>query len=122
MPVFATTEADRLLALADNHLARAYANRELAADIDRRRFALESRLEPCLVRHVSAVWSSAAAEASRVSLSRVVARNIWQASQQLLAIRTALLVAAENSENHATALRRQAAEESLNPDQSPEES
>ena len=103
-------EPARLLAIADQNLAQAARARELAAAIDQRRLSLSGRLEPCIARHLPEVWSSNAAEISRVQLTRMVARDVWKSCEHLLETRTALMRRAEELDSHALTLTHQAAE------------
>ena len=110
MPDRDADEAARLLAIADQYFSQAAAARELAAAIDQRRMSLSTRLEPCVRRHLPEVWSSAAAEVSRMKLTRMIARDVWAACAQLLETRTALLNKAEEADTQAFVLRSRAAE------------
>ena len=81
--------------------------RELAVAIERRRHELSGRLDPVRRLHTPAVWSAAAATASRVTLERVVARHVWEVTNELSAIASALLRrAVEFDEEARSALRR----------------
>ena len=110
MPNHEADEPARLLAIADSYFAHASAARELATAIDQRRISLTSRLEPCVRRHLPEVWSSNAAEISRTKLTRMVARDVWVACEQLLETRMALLKTAEEAEAQAIVLQGRAAE------------
>ncbi len=110
MPDNDADEAARLLVVADRYFAQASAARELAAAIDQRRMSLSNRLEPCVRRHLPEVWSSNAAEISRMRLTRMIARDVWVACEQLLETRTALLTNAEDADAQAFVLQRRAAE------------
>lgn len=101
-------EAARLLAIADQYFTQANAARLLASAIDRRRHALKTRLDPCIQRHLPDVWSSNAAEISRTRLTRMVARDLWIACEQLFETRTALMHAAEEAETQGFVLQNRA--------------
>ena len=103
-------EANRLLAIADRYSAQASGARELAAAIDQRRISLETRLDPCIRRHLPEVWSSNAAEISRTKLTRMIARDVWVSCEQLLETRVALIGNAEDYDAQAFVLRGRAAE------------
>ena len=109
MPETQADEAGRLRVMADRYFAQAAAARALAAEIDARRAVLTTRLDPCVQRHLPETWSSNAAEISRMQLTRMVARDVWVACEQLLATRTALISAAEAADSHAFALQSRAA-------------
>ncbi|MXW62244.1 MAG: hypothetical protein F4Z58_14510 [Acidimicrobiaceae bacterium] len=110
MPNHDADEAARLLVIADRYFAQASAARGLAAAIDQRRISLTTRLDPCVRRHLPEVWSSNAAEVSRMRLTRMIARDIWVACEQLLETRTALIQNAEEAEAQAFVLQGRAAE------------
>lgn len=110
MPETDLEQPARLLAIADRCLAQAAAAREIAASIDQRRLSLANRLEPCIRRHLPAVWSSHAAEVSRMKLTRMIARDVWVSCDQLLKTRTALIGRAEELDSAALALTSRAAE------------
>ncbi|MDE0066291.1 MAG: hypothetical protein OXN44_05385 [Acidimicrobiaceae bacterium] len=110
MPNHDADEGARLLAIADRYFAQASAARELAAAIDQRRMSLSNRLEPCVRRHLPEVWSSNAAEISRMRLTRMIARDVWVACEQLLETRMALLKNAEEADAQAFVLQNRAAE------------
>ena len=110
MPETDLDETGRLLAIADRYFAQASAARELAAAIDQRRLSLANRLEPCIRRHLREVWSSNAAEISRMKLTRMIARDIWVSCEQLLETRIALMRQAEELDGQAFALQSRAAE------------
>lgn len=110
MPEPDIDEPARLLSIADRYLAQASAARELAAAIDQRRLSLANRLEPVVARHLPEVWSSNAAEISRMKLTRMVARDVWASCDNLLEIRTALMGRAEEFDSQALSLTRRAAE------------
>lgn len=110
MPETDIDEPARLLAIADRYFAQASAARELAAAIDQRRLSLANRLEPCIRRHLPEVWSSNAAEISRMKLTRMIARDVWTSCEQLLETRTALMRRAEELDSQAFALTSRAAE------------
>lgn len=110
MPDSEIDEPARLLATADRYLAQAAAARELAAAIDQRRLSLTHRLEPCIQRHLPEVWSSAAAEISRMRLTRMIARDVWVSCEHLLETRAALMRRADELDSQALALTRTAAE------------
>ena len=113
MPNFEVDEAARLLAIADRYFAQASAARALAAAIDQRRISLTTRLDPCVHRHLPEVWSSNAAEISRVRLTRMIARDVWVACEQLLETRRALIRNAEEADAQAFVLQSRAAEINL---------
>ena len=110
MPTFNPDESSRLFTLADHYFAQASTVRDLAAAIDQRRIALLNRLDPCVRRHVPEVWSSTAADISRMKLNRMIARDVWNAADQLLATRVALVRHAEEAEAHAFDLQHRARE------------
>ncbi len=110
MPETDLDEPARLLAIADRYFAQASAARELAAAIDQRRLSLTNRLEPCIQRHLPEVWSSNAAEISRMKLTRMIAREVWVSCEHLLETRTALMRRAEELDSQALALTNRAAE------------
>lgn len=110
MPNHDADEAARLLTVADWYFAQASAARGLAAAIDQRRISLTTRLEPCVRRHLPEVWTSNAAEISRMRLTRMIARDVWVACEQLLETRTALLRSAEEADAQAFVLQSRAAE------------
>ncbi len=110
MPETDVDEPARLLAIADRYFVQASTARELAAAIDQRRLSLANRLEPCIRRHLPEVWSSNAAEISRMKLTRMVARDVWTSCERLLETRTALMRRAEELDSEALSLTRTAAE------------
>ena len=110
MPESDIDEPARLLVIADRYFAQASTAREIAAAIDQRRLSLANRLEPCIRRHQREVWSSNAAEISRVKLTRMIARDVWTAGEQLLETRSELIRRAEQLDSQAFALTSQAAE------------
>ncbi len=103
-------EAARLLTVADRYFAQASVSRTLASAIDERRISLSNRLEPCIRRHLPEVWSSAAAENSRMRLTRMIARDVWVSCEQLLETRIALIRQAEEFDTQAFTLQSRAAE------------
>ena len=112
-PTMSETDLDeptRLRAIADRYFEQASAARELAAAIDQRRMSLTNRLEPCVRRHLPEVWSSNAAEISRMRLTRMIARDVWASCEHLLETRAALMRRAEELESHALTLTSRAAE------------
>ena len=113
MPNFEVDEAARLLTIADRYFAQASTARALAAAIDQRRISLTTRLDPCVHRHLPEVWSSNAAEISRVRLTRMIARDVWIACEQLLETRIALIRRAEEADAQAFVLQSRAAEINL---------
>ena len=113
MPNFEVDEAARLLTIADRYFAQASAARALAAAIDQRRISLTTRLDPCIHRHLREVWSSNAAEISRMRLTRMIARDVWVACEQLLETRIALIRNAEEADAQAFVLQSRAAEINL---------
>ncbi len=113
MPNHEVDEAARLLAIADRYFAQASAARALAAAIDQRRISLTTRLDPCVHRHLPEVWSSNAAEVSRMRLTRMIARDVWVACEQLLETRIALIRNAEEADAQAFVLQSRAAEINL---------
>ena len=113
MPNHEVDEAARLLAIADRYFAQASAARALAAAIDQRRISLTTRLDPCVHRHLPEVWSSNAAEISRMRLTRMIARDVWVACEQLLETRIALIRNAEEAAAQAFVLQSRAAEINL---------
>ncbi len=113
MPNHEVDEAARLLAIADRYFAQASAARALAAAIDQRRISLTTRLDPCVHRHLPEVWSSNAAEISRMRLTRMIARDVWVACEQLLETRIALIRNAEEADAQAFVLQSRAAEINL---------
>ena len=113
MPNHEVDEAARLLAIADRYFAQASAARALAAAIDQRRISLTTRLDPCVHRHLPEVWSSNAAEISRMRLTRMIARDVWVACEQLLETRIALIRNAEEADAQAFVLQSRAGEINL---------
>jgi hypothetical protein len=101
-------EIDRLRAHARWAVGQAAEARALGLDIDVRRQVILDRDKDCLTRHTAAVWSSRAAERSRVTLQHSIAPSLWMASEGLRETMTALETQAAVFEDTALDANRQA--------------
>ena len=107
-----TTDTTRQLEDLHTEAARARRGaseaRQLALAIERRREAVIRRDDAALARHTPDVWTSQAATASRIELSRGVGLSLWLASESLRETRIALEQQAHRLDGDASSYRRQA--------------
>ncbi|MFT5203541.1 MAG: hypothetical protein ACI9C1_002941 [Candidatus Aldehydirespiratoraceae bacterium] len=101
-------EIDRLRSHAQWAIGQATEARALGLDIDVRRQFVLDRDKDCLSRHTAAVWSSRAAERSRVTLQHSIGFSLWMASEGLNETVTALEAQAGAFEETARDSNRQA--------------
>ena len=101
-------EIDRLRIHARWAIGQAAEARALGLDIDVRRQVVLGRDKDCLARHTAAVWSSRAAERSRVTLHHSIGLSLWMASEGLRETMTALEGRAGSLEDSAREANRQA--------------
>ena len=80
---------------------RAEEARALALEIDIRRHTVLERDDDCVARHTADVWSSRAAEISRISLVRGVGYALWTVSVGLQETMRDLEAAASDLEDDA---------------------